>query len=132
MIKKYTKGSKIHLALNRLHICQANRKDLSKLIGFSESLGRFEESIIKPLLIDGFVYEHNDNFYLTEGGLDKLEELGHIKERLPSVRISKFEGTYVPAKYLNPISRVGAEDHEKYPSRAGNSLRYRDGRVVML
>ena len=37
------------------------------------------------------------------------------------------EGNYHPAELSAPAIRPGADDHMKYPSRNGSTLRYRDG-----
>jgi hypothetical protein len=42
-----------------------------------------------------------------------------------SMTFSKMDGIYNdPPK---PAVRVGADDHEKYPSRVGNNLHFKDG-----
>ena len=41
---------------------------------------------------------------------------------------ASMEGSYHPAELSAPAVRHGADDHMQYPSRNGNTLRYRDGR----
>jgi hypothetical protein len=42
-----------------------------------------------------------------------------------SMTFSKMDGIYnEPPK---PAVRVGADDHDKYPSRVGNKLHFKDG-----
>ena len=42
----------------------------------------------------------------------------------------KRTGAYDPTRdMLAPAARVGASDHEQYPSLRGNTLHYRDGRT---
>ena len=43
-----------------------------------------------------------------------------------SMTFSKMDGIYnEPPK---PAVRVGADDHDKYPSRVGNKLHFKDGK----
>lgn len=39
-----------------------------------------------------------------------------------------MEGSYHPTELSAPAIRPGADDHMKYPSRTGKTLRYRDGK----
>jgi hypothetical protein len=51
-----------------------------------------------------------------------LEEISVAR----SMTFSKMDGIYNdPPK---PAVRVGADDHEKYPSRVGNNLHFKDGK----
>ena len=43
-----------------------------------------------------------------------------------------MEGSYHPTELSAPAIRPGADDHMKYPSRSGNTLTYRDGRIEGL
>jgi len=132
MISKYTRGSKIHRALAHLGILPREPNELVKLINFGESATRFQNQILSPLKDDGFARWEGDKFVITELGKEKLLELGQIKNRLPGI---DSKPKHIPLNlrdYLSPIFRVGADDHEQYPSRVGDSLFYRDGRVVQL
>jgi hypothetical protein len=132
MIPKYTRGSKIHRALAHLGILPREPNDLVKLINFGESATRLQNQILSPLKDDGFARWEGDKFVITELGKEKLLELGQIKNRLPGI---DSKPKHIPLNlrdYLSPIFRVGADDHEQYPSRVGDSLFYRDGRVVQL
>ena len=132
MISKYTRGSKIHRALAHLGILPREPLELVKLINFNESSSRFQKQILEPLKNDGFAKWVGDKFTITELGKEKLLEMGQIKTRLPN---TDSKPKHIPLNlrdYLSPIFRPGADDHEKYPSRSGNFLRYRDGRVVEL
>ena len=42
---------------------------------------------------------------------------------------AKMKGTYHCPELSLPAVRVGADDHQAYPSRRGNRLFYKDGRV---
>lgn len=133
MISKYTRGSKIHRALSHINILPRGVIELVKLIDFGESSARFQNQILSPLVTDGFAKWANDKLEITDAGKEKLEQMGLVKIRLPNSEAKKPK--HIPLNlrdYLSPIIRPGADDHEQYPSRVGNSLRYRDGRVVYL
>ena len=102
------------------------------MISFAESSSRFQKQIIEPLKNDGFAKWESGKLAITDKGKEKLLEMGQVKTRLPGID-SKTK--HIPLNlrdYLSPIFRRGADDHEKYPSRVGDSLRYRDGTVVQL
>lgn len=133
MISKYTRGSKIHRALAHLGILPRDLQELVRLISFGESASRFQNQILMPLKDDGFAKWEGEKFSITELGREKLAELGQIKTRLPNTDGKKQKHIALNLRdYLSPIFRPGADDHEKYPSRVGDSLHYRDGRVVHL
>ena len=132
MISKYTRGSKIHRALAHIGILPRDPLELVKMINFAESSSRFQKQIIEPLKNDGFAKWESGKFVITEKGKEKLLEMGQVKTRLPGI---DSKPKHIPLNlrdYLSPIFRRGADDHEKYPSRVGDSLRYRDGTVVQL
>lgn len=132
MISKYTRGSKIHRALAHIGILPRDSMELVKMINFAESSSRFQKQIIDPLKNDGFAKWESGKLAITEKGKEKLLEMGQVKTRLPSV---DNKTKHIPLNlrdYSSPVTRAGADDHEKYPSRVGDSLRYRDGRVVHL
>ena len=43
-----------------------------------------------------------------------------------------MEGSYHPTELSAPAIRSGADDHMQYPSRRGNTLRYRSGKEEKL
>ena len=43
---------------------------------------------------------------------------------------AKMTGNYDPSTGMSaPAVRLGADDHMQHPSRSGNTLTYRDGRI---
>ena len=132
MISKYTRGSKIHRALAHIGILPRDPLELVKMISFAESSSRFQKQIIEPLKNDGFAKWESGKIAITDKGKEKLLEMGQVKTRLPGI---DSKPKHIPLNlrdYLSPIYRAGAEDHEQYPSRVADTLRYRDGRVVHL
>ena len=46
----------------------------------------------------------------------------------PPPRLDKMSGVYVQPAWPNDTARPAGNDHERYPSRMGDKLHYRDGR----
>jgi len=126
---KFVKNSKIHQALNVLAFIPMGDMELKKKIDFTSSMPRFQEHIIMPLTNGGYVHREQSHYKITEAGKDLLEYLGHIKIKLPaSAKFVPF-GSYDGADILKPSVRVSGDDHFRCPSRRGDMLFYRDGRV---
>jgi len=132
MISKYTRGSKIHRALAHLGILPREPQELSKMINFSESSARFQKQILEPLKNDGYVRWEGNKLTITEHGKDKLLEMGQVKIRLPNIEARPQHPPLNLRDYSSAVTRPGADDHERYPSRVGDILHYRDGRTVQL
>jgi len=129
MISKFTKNSKIHQALDCLYRLPMNGMEIKKTINFSDSMSKFEASIIVPLINERFAVRKDMKYFLTPSGQDKLMELGQIKHRIPNSSKVVGTGTYDGAELRKNVERPGADDHLEYPSRRGNNLYFRDGRV---
>lgn len=131
MISRYTRGTYIHYTLDHLSRTPTDEHDLRKLIAPAYvSMPRFHESVIKPLLDDGMIRHDSLGFILTQKGLDKLAVMGMPKRRMPvSTKMSKLNGSYDGAELRHNPHRPGQDDHERWPSRRGDGLYYRDGRV---
>lgn len=136
MKSKYTRGSYIHQALSRLSRQPLGESSLRKEIA-SISIARFHDTVIQPLISDGLVVNNSGILNITEKGERKMEELGPIKEKLPpqhasARRINIIAGTYDGKELMPQQNRPNGNDHLLLPSRSGNRLNYRDGRVEML
>ena len=129
MISKFTKNSKIHQALDCLYRLPMNGMEIKKTINFSDSMSKFEASIIVPLINERFAVRKDMKYFLTPAGQDKLMELGQIKQRIPNSSKVVGTGTYDGAELRKNVERPGADDHLEYPSRRGDNLYFRDGRV---
>ena len=133
---KYSRGSYIHRALERIEREPQTRDRLRREIA-SVSIARFNESIIQPLITDGFATIDREVLMITEKGRAKYEELGPVKDKLPPTfagarKNNVFAGTY-DGKELRPQqNRLEGNDHLALPSRVDDTLYYRDGRVVEL
>lgn len=132
MISKFTKNSKIHQALDCLYRLPMNGMEIKKTINFNDSMPKFEASIIVPLINERFAVRKDMKYFLTPAGQDKLMELGQIKQRIPNSSKVVGSGTYDGAELRKNVERPGADDHLEYPSRRGNNLYFRDGRVEVV
>jgi hypothetical protein len=134
MISKYTKNSKIHQALEALAFFPMDANELRRKISFRESMQRFEHYIVAPMTSDKMVKLVDYKFVITDIGLNRLEQLGSVKKSLPPTPPRTFVPEKVEAYRGNELReqtmRPEANTHLGFPSRIGNSLHYRDGRVV--
>lgn len=137
IVSKYSRGSYIHRALERLGREPLSANRLRKEIS-SVSIARFHESIIAPLVNDGFIENKSGSYHVTQKGEVKLEELGPVKDKLPpqfasARRVNLMRTPIYDGKELKPQqNRIEGNDHLELPSRVENTLYYRDGRVVEL
>jgi len=129
MIKsKYTIGSKIHQALSKLEMGGLDMATLRKAINYKDSTKIFDECIIQPLVADKMIHRMDINYYITPIGQSRLESMGRYIIHVPKPRYQKVEWVvYKPT--LNNTVRIHADDNFKFPSRRGDKLYYRDGRV---
>ena len=136
IVSKYSRGSYIHRALEHLSR-RANTPDKLRREIASVSIARFQETIIDPLVNDGFIEKVGLSYQVTPKGEAKLVELGPVKEKLPPTfagarKNNVFAGIY-DGKELKPQqNRMEGNDHLALPSRVDDKLYYRDGRVVEL
>jgi len=129
MKSKYTRGSLIHQAIESLDRMPRSPEQLRTSLD-NISIKRFNEYVTYPLINDGFAVIKEDMMYLTALGREKFSELGMCKTRLPPSHRAELISTTYDGKELKVAAvRVGADDHMRFPSRVGNTLRYRDGRI---
>lgn len=137
IISKYSRGSYIHRSLERLSREPMSSDNLRREISSVSSV-RFQESIVDPLINDGFVESKDHILHITIKGQSKLDELGPVKDKLPpqfaeARRIDIMKNGLYDGKELKPQqNRLDGNDHFIWPSRVDNTLYYRDGRVVEL
>ena len=126
---RYRINSRLHQTLMYLRMMPRSDKELFKMLFFTESMKRLEESVFTPLVSDGFVKRSGPVYSITTAGEEKLAELGAIKKQLAKISKSQEFRALEPSDYKKASVRPGADDHELCPSRIGNTLYYRDGRV---
>ena len=123
------KNSNQHKALQTMRIGPKNLTEMRKLIEYTKSIEKFQEEVVNFLSNGGFIKRHNERFYITERGDNILIEYGAPH------KVAKGTIHYIPGPNYDglelsiSVQRPGADDHMKYPSRRGNRLYYRDGRV---
>ena len=135
MISKYTKNSKIHQALEALSMFPMDALELRRKIFFRESMQRFEHYIVTPITNDKLANLVDYKFVITDFGRQKLENLGTVKKQLPPVtRVNEYKAvnSYCGDELKPQQVRPEANIHFDLPSRSGNTLRYRDGRVTSI
>ena len=84
MISKFTKNSKIHQALDCLYRMPMGPTELKRAINFTDSTPKFDAAIINPLINERFAVRKDLKYFITPSGLDKLMDLGQIKQRIPN------------------------------------------------
>jgi len=132
MKSTYTRGSLIHRSIELLERQPRAPEDLRRML-LNISIARFNEYVTTPLIADGFAKHEGGVLYLTAFGREKYSELGMVKSKLPASHKADVMGTtYDGAELKLNAVRVGADNHASFPSRTGNQLRYRDGRVEEL
>lgn len=132
MKSTYTRNSLIHQAMEALDRVPRSPEQLrTNLVNIS--IARFNEAVTEPLLRDGLARNEDGVMWLTMLGREKIAELGMTKSRLPSsYKLESPKTSYDGAELKVRPVRIDADQHESFPSRTGNQLRYRDGRVEEL
>lgn len=132
MKSTYTRNSLIHQALESLDRLPRSPDQLRTNLA-NISIARFNEQVTEPLLRDGLARSEGGVMVLTALGREKISELGMTKTKLPnSHKAALVNVPYDGAELKKKPVRQGAEQHEHFPSRTGNRLAYRDGRVEVL
>lgn len=123
-----------HRILAALQEQPRSTKELKNVVGAINSVARFEGEYMGRLEQAGYVHRIDGLWALTPEGSAKLAQVGPISARSPTVagpRTYRTTGVYRPEQYQRPM-RPGSQDFLKFPSRVGNRLYYRDGRVETL
>ena len=128
IVSKYSRNSSIHRTLEHLVQIPMTAIYLRPMIT-NESMSRFLESCIQPLMNDGYIEKDGMLMRATEAGREKYKEMGPVKKRLPQVvtknlmKSDPYDGAELRR---NPI-RPGSADFLSIPSLIGNTRFYRDG-----
>lgn len=132
MKSTYTRNSLIHQAMEALERLPRSSEQLRANLA-NISIGRFNEAVTEPLLKDGLARYEGGVLVLSALGREKISFLGMTKTKLPaSHKAALMNVPYDGAELRVKPARPSAEQHENFPSRVGNSLHYRDGRVESL
>lgn len=126
---RFQKSSKLHQALDVLSREPLNELDLKRRINFDASVARFNEAVVIPLVSGGYAKRVELVYRITKEGEELLNSLGRIKSKLPASHKHVPTGSYDGGELTRAAVRVSGDDHFKWPSRRGDMLYYRDGRV---
>ena len=125
-----------HRILYALSHGACTSKELKNIVGAINSVARFDGEYMARLIANGYVNRDGEYWSLSKSGHEKLDKLGpakglRLRGGLATQRMSGFRSgeVYDPAKYPGLPRRPGAEDFLELPSRMGNKLYYRDGRI---
>lgn len=125
-----------HRILYALSLGAHTSKELKNIVGAINSVARFDGEYMARLVSNGYVARDADYWFLTKPGREKLEDLGparglRLRGSMATQRVSSFSSneTYNPANYPPLPRRPGSEDFLDCPSRMGDKLYYRDGRI---
>lgn len=125
-----------HRILYALSLGAHTSKELKNIVGAINSVARFDGEYMARLISNGYVARDADRWFLTKPGRDKLEQLGpargiRLRGSMATHRLASFGSAeiYDPSTYPTTPRRPGAEDFLEFPSRMGNTLYYRDGRI---
>lgn len=122
-----------HRILYALSFGVKESKELKLVVGAINSIARFEGEYLHRLVGSGYVRKVFRGWALTERGKTKLDELGPVAGLKPKSKSFKktpmLHSVYDPTTERRSPVRDGSEDFLNCPSRMGNRLYYRDGRV---
>ena len=127
---KIVRGAGSHRILLALLDRARSSRDLKRVVGAVNGVSRFRGDYMDRLVANGFVFEADAMWFITELGRQKCAQVG--TERRPDVAGPRT-AVFVAAKIERPpVRRPGAEDFLNWPSRRGNTLYFRDGRKVRI
>jgi len=136
-IGKVVRNAGSHRILYALSFGVKSSKELKLIVGAINSISRFDGEYMSRLVASGYARKVSKGWALTKRGQEKLEELGPAHGINPQSKTFKNSlmllPTYSPEKHnKNRPQRPGSEDFLQFPSRVGNRLYYRDGRVERI
>ena len=133
IVSKYSRNSAIHRTLEHIVLAPMTVLSLRPMIT-SESMSRFVQSCIDPLMNDGYIVKDGLILTATEKGKEKYNEMGPIKRRLPHMAVKNWmtAPSYNGEELRNKPVRPGCNDFLSVPSLMGGKRFYRDGRVEQV
>lgn len=127
---KIVKGAGSHRILMALRERPRTSKDLKRLVGAINSISRFDGEYMDRLEANGYVFMDDGHWCLTVKGHQKCAALGDPEKPVRAEpRTTNFETTVIARP---PLARLGSMDFMQWPSRRGNYLYYRDGRIERI
>lgn len=128
---KYNRNSAIHQTLELIGKMPANEFELKSKVT-REAMGRFMESCINPLIADKLIVKKGSEYHITEAGEEKMLSLGPTKKQIPKRKPTTWMDRPMLVQSKGDPIRPGADDHEQCPSLAGNTRKWRDGRIEVI
>lgn len=129
---KILKGAGSHRILLTLVEGERTSRELKKMVNAVNGTARFELEYMGRLEVNGFVMKSGMLWSITVKGRHKCEELGDIKPKNiagPRTYVGPSQEYRVEKP---PPLRPGSFDFREFPSRRGNCLYYKDGRVEIV
>ena len=124
---KIVKGAGSHRILMALRERPRDSKELKRLVGAVNSISRFDGEYMDRLESNGYVIRDDGLWVITVKGHQKCVTLGDPeKPNRAKPRTMTFESMALEKPV---VRRPGSMDFLDYPSRRGNFLYYRDGRI---
>ena len=123
------RGSKLHQAVVRMASGPSSLAELKKDIGYNQPMEMFHLEIVNVLTNGGYVTRRNQQYFITPKGAEAADYLGRVKRHIPKISHKNENEPYTGKEIRRSIERPGADDHFRWPSRRGDRLFYRDGRV---
>jgi hypothetical protein len=132
---KIHKGAGSHRILLALIERERTSKELKKIVGSVNGMARFELEYMGRLEANGYVHTVGGLWFITAVGRKRCKDLERKSPESGQVALPRtfigpttdYQGPEQP-----PVFRPGAMDFLQFPSRRGNRLYYRDGRVVIV
>ena len=131
---KIIRGAGSHRILIALIERSRTSKELRRLVGAVNSTKKFEGEYMARLEANGYVFLEGERWSITVKGAQKCEALS-------GPRLGGVAGPRVPVQSHTlttsiwnrpPAPRPGSLDFLEFPSRRGNRLYYRDGRIEIV
>lgn len=131
---KIIRGAGSHRILLALIERGRTSKELRRLVGAVNSTKKFEGEYMARLEANGYVFADGVSWRITVKGVQKCESLGIERPANVAGPRVPIQGHAIPTSIWErpPAQRPGSMDFLNWPSRRGNRLYYRDGRVVIV
>lgn len=131
---KIIRGAGSHRILLALIERSRTSKELRRLVGAVNSTKKFEGEYMARLEANGYVFAVEGRWSITVKGTQKCESLGLPKLGGVAGPRVLIESRTLPTSIWEraPAPRPGSLDFLEFPSRRGNRLYYRDGRIEIV
>lgn len=131
---KIIRGAGSHRILLALIERSRTSKELRRLVGAVNSTKKFEGEYMARLEANGYAYLADGLWSITVKGAQKCEALGGPKPGGVAGPRVPVQSHVLPTSIWErpPAARPGSMDFINWPSRRGDRLYYRDGRIEIV